>query len=280
MEIRIDGGATFTPSANEDYLLSGALRAGIGWPYECGVGGCGACRYDLVEGEMETLWPEAPGLSERDRHRGKRLACQSRPLTDCVVKVRPSDEYTPAIPPVRQTASLSARRMLTHDMAELTFQADTADFLAGQFALFRDPAFPGVRAYSMSNQPNAGGEWRFIVRRVPGGAGSGYLCDAMAVGETMQLDGPYGNAYWRATDRPMVCVAGGSGLAPMLSVAQAARAAGTTVRFFDGARTRDDLCTWPLAATWATPNAGSSTSRSRTGTTPRKTSATCKSATS
>lgn len=246
IEVSIEGGTVFEVSAVEDSLLGGALRAGIGWPYECGVGGCGSCRFDLLSGDVETLWAEAPGLSERDRRRGKRLACQSRPRGVLSVRVRTSGDYVPPVAPVRRTVRLRTRRMLTPDMAELTFQSATpADFLPGQYTLFRAPAFPGARAYSMSNLANAGGVFQFIIRRTPGGTGSGFLCDGLTPGGEMLMDGPFGNAYWRQESvRPMVCVAGGSGVAPMLSIARAARLADAPrrVHFFDGARTEADLC--------------------------------------
>ena len=107
--ITIEGGAQFSVRAEEDTLLRGALRADVGMPHECSVGGCGACRFELVEGEMATLWAQAPGLTERDRKRGKRLACQSRPLGDCTIRVRCDDSYLPAVAPARSRAPSSAK---------------------------------------------------------------------------------------------------------------------------------------------------------------------------
>jgi toluene monooxygenase electron transfer component len=244
--IQIEGGDGFDVSADEDSLLRGALRAGVGFPYECGVGGCGNCRFDLVSGEMETLWPEAPGLSERERKRGKRLACQSRPLGDCVVRVRCADEYRPVVATRRFQAVLTARREVAPGMAELVFTAPgPAIFLAGQYAVFHPPGVEGPRAYSMSNVANPNGEWRFVVRRVTGGKGSNAMFDALAPGDSLTIDGPYGNAYLREdNERLVVCVGGGSGVGPVVSVARAALKLGreNRVRVFEGARTRADLC--------------------------------------
>lgn len=246
--ITIEGGPSFAVDAEEDALLRGALRAGIGLPYECSVGGCGACRFDLLSGTMEDLWPQAPGLSERDRKRGKRLACQSRPGTDCTIKVRCADEHRPPVAPRRHRARLTGKRALTADMTEFSFSTDgPADFLPGQYALLYPPHTPGARAYSMANLANGQGLWRFVVRRVPGGRGSHALFDAVAVGDALPLDGPYGNAWLRdpaTAGREIVCISGGSGIAPMLSVATGALATpgGPRVHFFDGARTRADLC--------------------------------------
>jgi toluene monooxygenase electron transfer component len=244
LQIRIDGGAAFEMAAAEDSLLRGALRAGVALPHECSVGGCGACRFELVEGRMETVWDEAPGLSARDRQRGKRLACQSRPLEDCTIRVRCDDQYRPVVAPSRFHARLAERRRLTDDVAEFTFRGTRpAAFRPGQYALLYLPGVRGARAYSMSNQPNGEGLWRFIVRRVPQGRGTAALFDAVAPGDEIEIDGPYGHAYWRPTGRRLVCVAGGSGLGPMLSIAQAAIAADPPceVHFFLGLRGQPDL---------------------------------------
>jgi toluene monooxygenase electron transfer component len=243
-KIEIEGGAVFYVSADEDSLLRGALRAGAGFPYECGVGGCGNCRFELVSGEMETLWPEAPGLSERERKRGRRLACQSRPLSDCVIRVRCADEYRPPVATRRLQARLVRRREIAPGMAEFVFGAEEpAQFLPGQYAIFHPPGVEGPRAYSMSNLPNAEGEWRFIIRKVPGGRGSGAMFEALREGETIALDAPYGGAFFRPeAERETICVGGGSGIGPVVSVARAALDHGAPVRLIEGARTRGDLC--------------------------------------
>jgi toluene monooxygenase electron transfer component len=243
--ITIEGGAQFSVRAEEDTLLRGALRADVGMPHECSVGGCGACRFELVEGEMATLWAQAPGLTERDRKRGKRLACQSRPLSDCTIRVRCDDSYLPTVTPARSRATLVGRRAVTPDMSEFTFQVPSrVPFRAGQYALLYPSQAEGARAYSMSNLPNDEGLWKFIIRRVPGGAGSNALFDALRVGEQIVLDGPYGHAWLRDDNtRDIVCIAGGSGLAPMLSIARGALAqrGNRRVHFFYGARTQADL---------------------------------------
>lgn len=242
--IQIEGGPTFEVAADEDALLRGALRAGIGLPHECSVGGCGTCRFELLSGTVETLWPEAPGLSDRERKRGKRLACQSRPLEDCTIRVRCDDAYRPAVAPRRGGARLVERRALTADMIEFAFRLPgAADFRAGQYALLYPPGTAGARAYSMSNLPNADGVWRFVIRRTQGGRGSNAMFDDLRVGDELAFDGPYGHAYLRAGARDVVCIAGGSGLGPMLSIARAVLSEGGTrrVHFYLGLRAQSDL---------------------------------------
>ena len=242
--VQIEGGDVFDVAADEENLLRGALRAGVGFPYDCNVGGCGGCRFELVSGEMENLWPEAPGLTEREKKRGRRLACQTKVLSDCVIKLRPSDEHVPPVPTRRLAAVLKERREIAPGMGEFVFQTDwPAHFLPGQYGVFHPPGVTGPRAYSMSNLPNDSGEWRFVIRRTAAGVGSNAMFDALAVGGTITLDAPYGHAFFRAdTGREIIGVAGGSGIGPVVSIARAAVAMGRPVRVFEGARTAGDLC--------------------------------------
>ena len=245
VRIGIENGPDFVFGPQEDSLLRGALRAGVAFPYECSVGGCGACRFELLEGVMDSLWDGAPGLSERDRKRGKRLACQSRPGSDCRIRVR-LDASNGATPPVsrRSRAVLTGKRAVTEDMVELSFQIDGAPaFLPGQYALLYPPGVAGARAYSMSNLDTGDGHWRFIVRKTPGGRGSVALCDQLRPGDQVDVDAPFGHAWLRPSARDVVCAAGGSGLGPMLSVARGVLAenSGRKVHFFLGLRNEAEL---------------------------------------
>ncbi len=246
VRISIAGSEAGFDCAPGDSILRAGLRAGLGLPYECSVGSCGTCRFELASGEVETVWDQAPGLSERDRARGRRLACQSRPLGPCAIKVRLSPETVPPVTPRRQAATLIGSRALTGDMREFTFRTSgAADFVPGQYALIELGSGVGPRAYSMSNLPNGEGEWRFVIRHVPNGKGSGALFGAQA-GARFEIDGPYGLAYLRPAERDILCVAGGSGLSPMLSIVRAAagdpRFAGRRIHLFYGGRTPADLC--------------------------------------
>ncbi len=234
--------------ADDDTIMRSALRAGLGFPYECNVGSCGNCRFDLLDGDIEELRADAPGLSPRDRERGRRLGCQARPLSDCTVKLRFMPQYESRFPPVRQSAVLSAVRDITHDIREFRFTLDRpVRFLAGQYALLDLPGVEGSRAYSMANTDNDAGEWHFQIRRVPNGAATGKLFDALSVGDRIGVDGPYGMAYFREeAERDIICLAGGSGLSPMVSVTRAAAAsprfAGRSIDFVYGGRTARDIC--------------------------------------
>ena len=246
IQIAGEDGSSFGCESN-DTILSGALRSRVGLPYECNSGGCGSCQFELLEGELLDKWDEAPGLSARARERGRRLACQSMPTSDCVIRASTNARNIPPIIPWRQSARLVEVRHLTQDMAEFCFLSnEAADFMPGQYAMLQLPGMNSLRAYSMSNLPNEAGEWHFIIKQVPGGEATNVLFDELSSGSEVLLDVPYGNGYLRSdTRRDIVCVAGGSGVSPILSILRAAvrdpHLEGRQFHFFYGGRGPQDL---------------------------------------
>ncbi|MBI4943859.1 MAG: 2Fe-2S iron-sulfur cluster binding domain-containing protein [Actinobacteria bacterium] len=253
MRVRI-GDADVVCAPGETVLLS-ALRAGWDLPYECASGGCGSCKAVLAAGDVRSLWPDAPGLSERDRRKGDRvLACQSVPAGEAVVRLpggaAPQRAASgPGARPVpgRRPARIGAVLQLSPDTALVTVVPDRpVAYLAGQFVLLELP--DGTRrAYSMSREPTdapAGDDClELVVRRVPGGRASSWLAGA-AAGDPLVVEGPYGRAHVRSpADRPVVCVGGGSGLGPVVAVAERCltESPDRAVRLYYGARTDADV---------------------------------------
>ena len=236
------------PCAADDTVLRAALRQGIAFPYECNVGSCGNCKFELIEGSVSSCWPEAPGLSEKDRQRNRWLGCQTRAQGDLKIKLRTQDKYRPIHAPLRAQARLISSRAITHDLSEFSFElAQPMRFASGQYALVQLAGVAGPRAYSMSNAGTAGTVIDFQVRRLPNGLGSTALFDELRVGDGVAIDGPYGMAYLREdAPRDMLCVAGGSGLSPMVSVTRGAFAsaqlASRQLHFVYGARLPEDVC--------------------------------------
>ena len=246
--ISIDGQTVTFPCDDDDSLLRAGLRAGLGLPYECSVGSCGSCKYELLSGAVEDQWPDAPGLSERDKRKGRRLACQSRPTQDCTIKMRLDPACVPQTIAQRQTVELRESTLLTHDMREFQFKSELpAQFLPGQYALLYLPGVSGARAYSMANLANPEGDWKFYIKNMPGGAGSHALFSGVVPeSSNIELDGPYGLAYLRQNQRDMVCIAGGSGLGPMVSIARGMSEdkefSARQLHFFFGGRQPKDIC--------------------------------------
>ncbi len=100
-----------------------------------------------------------------------------------------------------------------------------------------------ARSYSFATPAAADGEVAFFVRKVPGGKFSSLVNDEDVTGRTVTIEGPQGNFWLRPGTAPLLFVAGGSGLAPILAMLREAANAGesrpTTLLF--GARTQRDL---------------------------------------
>lgn len=232
--------------AEDDTLLGCMLRAGLGMPYECNAGGCGSCKFTLVEGDLADDLDDTPGLRNADRRKNKHLACISRVRGDCVIDVRLDPAYVPRIAPRRRQALFVSREALTHDLWEFRFKTeDRAEFLPGQYAKLHFPEIVGPRSYSMSNTANADGLWCFQIKRVPGGAATTALFERDLEGCTAILDGPYSIAHLdAASPRRVICIAGGSGLAPMVSILRGLAEAGGAIdeaSLYYGARTPRDV---------------------------------------
>lgn len=241
--IRLSGSDTAWTCGPGDTVLRSALRAGVGMSYSCNTGSCGNCRFELLEGEVAHDRADPPAWTDKDRARNRWLGCQAAPLGDCVVKFRPDPSAALPIRPAMRDATLVSITALGHDMAEFAFRVGGEPaFLPGQYALLSLPGVQGARVYSMSNRPE-GDTWSFIVRRVPGGAATSALFEALRPGDTISLDGPYGLAYLREeAGRDLLLIAGGSGLSPMVSIAKAALArTDRQVRLYFGGRSPRDL---------------------------------------
>lgn len=237
---------------SDDTILRAGLRAGLGFPYECNVGSCGNCRFELLEGDVRHLRADAPAWTERDKQRNRYLGCQSRPLADCRIKVGLRDHYKSAHSPKRVSGRLFATEDHTHDIREFRFRlSEPAPFLPGQYALLKAPGVEGARAYSMCNVTSTGEEWHFQIKLAPNGAATTKLFHDVKPGDRIDLDGPYGMAYLREdSPRDILCLAGGSGLSPMISitraVAETPALAQRSLHFIYGGRAARDICGEPM----------------------------------
>jgi toluene monooxygenase electron transfer component len=208
-------------------ILHAGLRRGVGLPYECATGTCGTCRARLTSGQADSGWPEAPGRryckSESDI-----LTCQSVARTDCALEVGVPLKDEGAAAPRALGGVLRGRRALTHDVVAFDLELDGAiDFDAGQFALLTVPGIAGARAYSMVNFDRAAARLAFVVKKKPGGGVSEWLFGDGVEGARLGVVAPLGHAIFRpGHGKHVLCIAGGSGIAGMMSILSLACQAG------------------------------------------------------
>lgn len=221
------GAAEFACEPGEKILHAG-LRSGVELPYECGTGTCGTCKARLVSGRVESEWPDAPG-GRYLKGPAELLMCQCVARDDCALEVGVLKAREPGAPlPGALGGHAVARRALTHDVAAFDVDLDRPlDFDAGQFALLSVPGIAGARAYSMVNFERAARRLSFVVKKKPGGAVSGWLFGDGVEGARLGLFAPLGHATFQpGLPKHVLCIAGGSGIAGMMSILERAGAAG------------------------------------------------------
>lgn len=215
-----DGITRFIQCHAGEKVLDAAYRQQVNLPMDCSDGVCGTCKCRCVSGEYglgDDFLEEA--LSEDEAAERQVLTCQMVPTSDCVIDV-------PAAAAQCKTAlaSLGAAvkqvNLLSDTAIELVVVLDEPlDFLPGQYINIEVPGTPQARAYSFSSLPGSR-EGSFLIRNVPGGLMSQWLTQRASPGDRLTLSGPMGSFYLRGGERPLLLLAGGTGLAPLLSMLQ------------------------------------------------------------
>jgi toluene monooxygenase electron transfer component len=205
-------------------ILYAGLRQGINLPYECATGTCGTCRARVTAGQVEVRWKEAPGGARLKPEKGDILMCQTWPLSDCAVRVPAELTTTDQVPPTLRRGVVRDIRRLTKDVAEFDLQLSAPmTFHAGQFVVIEAPGVSGGRAYSMVNFEPELDRLSLLLKRKPGGRFSDWFFDEIAGEPEVRVFGPLGRATFRPQERRnIVCIAGGSGIAGMMSILESA----------------------------------------------------------
>lgn len=250
VSVQSKAGETAFDCSPDEPLLYAGLAQGLALPYECATGTCGSCRARVMSGTVENAWPEAPGAvtAKLKADKGDVLLCQSHARSDCVVRV-PASVVAATAPylPSRRAAAVGVARRLTGDVMHVEIDlAVPMSFEAGQFVVVEAPDVKGGRAYSMVNHGEDLGRLSFVIKRKPGGGFGDWLFDRDVAGAELSLFGPLGRAVWRPSeDRDILAIAGGSGIAGIMSILEHAVRAGHFARrradVFFGVRTRADI---------------------------------------
>jgi len=224
--LNFEDGVTRIIDCDADEKVSdAAFRQKINVPMDCRDGVCGTCKCRAERGEYELGFYLEDAMTEEEAAEGMVLTCQMMPRTDCVIAI-----------PASSTACKTGAQTVAATVAGVEALSDTSfrlrvtlpaalPFLPGQYVNVQVPGTTQTRAYSFSSHPQAT-EATFLIRNIPGGLMSGYLARAKA-GDAMALTGPMGAFYLRPVTRPQVFLAGGTGLAPFLSMLEVIAAQGT-----------------------------------------------------
>ncbi len=215
-----DGVTRFIDASPGETVADAAYRQGINIPLDCRDGACGTCkclaeagRYDLGQDYIEDA------LSEEEAARGYVLTCQMRAASDCVVRVPASSDLCKT-QQASFEAAISEVRQLSDSTIALSLKGESLArlaFLPGQYVNLKVPGSEQSRAYSFSSLQK-GGQVSFLIRNVPGGLMSSFLTGLAKAGDQLTLAGPLGSFYLRDIRRPLLLLAGGTGLAPFTAM--------------------------------------------------------------
>lgn len=200
-------------------IMDAAYKARINIPSDCRDGACGTCKSFCDSGSFDPGDFVDDAMTEEELDKGYLLTCQALPESDMSVNIAGTSEAA------KTSAASFASTVTTldrHSDSTISFSLDVENrgdlaFLPGQYVNIKVPGTDEVRSYSMSSGPEVDAA-SFMVRISPQGAMSEYLRDRAEVGDAVEFTGPFGSFFLREPKRPLLLLAGGTGLAPLLSI--------------------------------------------------------------
>lgn len=220
---------------------------------DCSEGRCGTCMGRLLSGNVELGDYDEQTLLEDDRSEGMILPCIATATQACVIEL-PYDVSEVTAENIQTQVKVAESVLVAEDVLRLTLDLDAPlNFLPGQYVRLTPEGHSFTRSYSMANRPGAQSAM-FYVRLVSDGAFSAWAKNEAKPGATVLMSRPHGSFFLRSEDRPRLFVAGGTGLAPFLSMLHTMYDAGeqsTPTQIFVGARTEKHLFCLPELSEFA-----------------------------
>jgi propane monooxygenase reductase subunit len=232
----------------DETVLNGAFRQGLMLMHGCKEGQCAACKSYLLDGEVDLDRYSTFALPDFELEEGWTLLCRAHALSDLEVELINFDEEIlrngVALRTVRTT--VEAVEPLTRDIHRLVVRVQEGEmpFRPGQYVDIRIPGTDEHRSFSMANLPTDDGRLEFMIKHYQGGHFSGLLADgSVTAGDELEMQGPYGVFTLRESERPLVFIGGGAGMAPILSLlrSMADLGVGRPAVYYYGAREEKDL---------------------------------------
>jgi CDP-4-dehydro-6-deoxyglucose reductase, E3 len=243
-----------------DTVLMALEKAGYALPNNCRAGACGECKVKVTQGQFDQGMVLDMALSQDERKQGFGLMCMAKPISEEITIEWGTLDAKPKLFPPREDALFVVvdKRQIAARVVELRVRpvGQPIRYWPGQYVTLGNPrADVPARAYSISNAPRPDGELVLQVARQDGGLTSNWVHDQLAVGESVKISGAYGTFIGDpSVDTPVLCLAAGTGLAPVLALAEAALRRGfrRPVSMLFSARSREDVYAEGLMAWWRT----------------------------
>lgn len=246
-------GHQFSNEANET-VLEAALKHGYTLPYSCRDGVCGACKGEVLSGQVDHGKHAAHALSDAEKEAGMTLFCCAKPLSDVSVacrEVATAKEIQIKTMPCR----VQSMEKVADDVMVLKLKLPASErlqFMAGQYIdILQKEQKP--RSFSLANAPHNDEFLELHVRNIAGGAFTHHVFEEMKERDILRIKGPLGTFFLREdSTRPIIMVASGTGFAPIKAIMEHALYVGINrpIHFYWGARKLADLYLLDLAKQW------------------------------
>ncbi|MFC7448357.1 benzoate 1,2-dioxygenase electron transfer component BenC [Rhodococcus daqingensis] len=214
-----DGVTRFIKCGPNETVADASYKARINIPLDCRDGACGTCKSLCESGRYDGGDYIEEALTDDEAERGYCLPCQMTPQSDLVLQIPTSSDVAKTAA-ASFTATVTGIRRFSASTIGFTATIPNRDelvFLPGQYVNITVPGTDQTRSYSFSTGPTDA-ELSFLVKITPGGLMSDYLSERAQVGDELTFTGPLGSFFLRERRRPALLLAGGTGLAPLLSI--------------------------------------------------------------
>jgi benzoate/toluate 1,2-dioxygenase reductase subunit len=245
-----EDGRTERIAADEtDTIYMACLRNKIRLMTDCLEGACATCKALCVSGEYHLDDHSDEALSGEEAAQRRVLTCQMHARSDCIIEFPYEARIALRTEPQSWACRVAAVEQVSSTVVRLDItREDGADappaFMPGQYVHLTVPGTHENRSYSFANPPHVTDRCSFYVKVLEQGVMSAYVSGRAKAGDAITMTGPFGRFYLRRPDRPILMVAGGTGLAPMLSMLDHMVETGQTaqpVHLLFGANREDEL---------------------------------------
>ncbi|GAC00753.1 propane monooxygenase reductase [Gordonia namibiensis NBRC 108229] len=235
--------------AEDESILDAAFRQGIHLMHGCREGRCSACKSYMLDGDVQMDNYSTFACNEAEEAEGYVLLCRSYAYSDCEIELLnfDEDELLGGAPIQDVRTRVAAIEPVTTDIVSLRLdvvEPETFEFKPGQYVDLSVPGTEEKRSFSIATTQATPDKLEFLIKKYPGGLFAGLLSDGLSPGDEIMINGPYGSCTLRNGHvLPIVCIGGGAGMAPLLSLLRHISETGLNrpVRFYYGARTAADL---------------------------------------
>ena len=239
-----DGVTRFITCAEDQTVADASYRARINIPLDCRDGACGTCKAFCESGEYDGGTYIEDALAPDEAEQGFVLPCSMRPKSDLVLQIASTSAVAKTRAATHRATLTRVERLsaTTYALGVEIEDRDALAFLPGQYVNIDVPGSGEARSYSFCTAPEDKA-LGFLVKLTPGGTMSTWLSEQAAVGDRVTFSGPHGSFFLREAARPLLLLAGGTGLAPILSIVRTLRDTGSTrpVHLVYGVSTDEDL---------------------------------------